>query len=216
MTRSTYMLRSLVLGSLMLGSAVQAQNTLTDPKVALKDFFWGQLYATGGKTFFCEEPFDRKSVLISEGYIYSTTWMRDSLECGTPWQCRENSADYKRMASDLHNIYPENARFDLDRRAAKFEDLPPSNITEECGYKRSFGIIEPPTRIKGDIARAMLYMITTYNLPLYGDLNQLKAWNRIDPPTDEEKDRNLKISKIQGNENPFITFPEQAEIVTLP
>ena len=134
----------------------------------------------------------------------------------TPWQCRENNRDYQRMASDLHNIVPENARFDYERRAAKFEDLPAGTAVEGCGYKRSFGIIEPPASIKGDIARALLYMHTTYGLPLYGDLNQLKTWTRIDPPSDTEMARNLRIAELQGNENPFITHPEQAEIVTLP
>ena len=116
----------------------------------------------------------------------------------------------------MHNIFPENARFDLDRRAARFEDLPDETSVESCGFKRSFGIIEPPDRIKGDIARALLYMNRAYNLPLHGDLNQLKHWNRIDPPSDEEKARNLKIADLQGNGNQFILYPELAEIVTLP
>ncbi len=210
------MVRFLVILLLPLSTHLQAQDRFTDPKSTLNDYFWAQLYQAGGTTLICQEPFERKGILITEGYVYSTTWMRDHLECGTPWQCRENSPAYQRMASDLHNVYPENSRFDLDRRAARFEDLPSDTATEGCGYKRSFGIIEPPLQVKGDIARALLYMHTTYGLPLHGDLNQLKAWTRMDPPSETEKERNLRIAEMQGNENPFITHPEQAEIVTLP
>lgn len=206
----------LLIGGTGLTPDAEAQTRNTDPKKTLKEQFWGQLYKDGGTTLFCGQTFDRKSVLVGELHVYSTTWMRDSLGCGTPWQCRERSTDYQRMASDMHNIFPEEARFELERRSAKFEELPSSNETEGCGYRRSFGIIDPPDSIKGEIARALLYMHTTYGLPLYGDLNQLKRWNRMDPPSEDEKARNLKIADLQGNENPFITYPEQAEIVTAP
>ncbi len=208
---------ALVLFAAMLSSHLaHAQDRFHDPKAVLKEHFWGDLYASGGKTFFCGEPFEKKTVTVTDSYLYAKTWMRDHLDCGTPWQCRSNSTDYQRMASDLHNIVPESTRFELDRGSAKFENLDDSVESNACGYKRAFGLIEPPDRIKGDIARAMLYMHVTYELPLYGDLNQLKSWNREDPPSDEEKERNLRISEIQGNENSFITYPSQAEIVTLP
>ena len=202
---------------ILLGSSVAlSQDRFFDPKATLKEHFWGDLYDNGGRTFFCDKPFEKKSILVTDSYIYATVWMRDYLECGTPWQCRSDNRDYQRMASDLHNIYPEESRFEIERGAAKFEDLNPKTPEEGCGYKRAFGVIEPPDRIKGDIARALLYMHATYQLPLYGDLNQLKRWNRLDPPSISEMDRNLRIADIQGNENTFITYPGQAEIVTLP
>jgi len=36
----------------------------------------------------------------------------------------------------------------------------------------------------------------------------LKAWNKLDPPNQVEKERNNTIQKIQGNRNPFVDFPE--------
>ena len=40
-------------------------------------------------------------------------------------------------------------------------------------------------------------------------IRRLKEWNRIDPPSDLERQRNRYIeSGIQGNRNPFIDFPE--------
>lgn len=38
--------------------------------------------------------------------------------------------------------------------------------------------------------------------------NMLKEWNKIDPPSEVEKLRNETVSKIQGNRNPFVDYPE--------
>ncbi|WP_241566997.1 endonuclease [Hahella sp. KA22] len=206
---------TVLLGVFMAGllNVTHAQTKFNDPKQTLKEEFWGKLYANGGKTFFCKKEFSKKSILVTESYIYSSLWIRDNLECGTPRQCRENNEAYRRMASDLHNIYPEDARFELERRAAKFEELGNEVKANECGIRQVFGIIDPPDDIKGDIARSLLYMHTTYNLPLYGNLDQLKRWSRADPPTPEEIARDIQIRELQGNSNPFITHPESADQV---
>ncbi|WP_051085404.1 hypothetical protein [Hahella ganghwensis] len=132
-----------------------AQTQLNDPKETLKNEFWGKLYSTGGETLICKKKFSKKSILVTESYIYSTLWIRDNLECGTPRQCREHSATYRRLTSDLHNIYPEDARFELERRAAKFEELDHSVPVSECNIRRVFGVIDPPDDVKGDIARSL-------------------------------------------------------------
>ena len=36
----------------------------------------------------------------------------------------------------------------------------------------------------------------------------LKAWNKIDPPSEVEKLRNDTVEKIQGNRNPFVDYPK--------
>lgn len=36
----------------------------------------------------------------------------------------------------------------------------------------------------------------------------LKAWNKLDPPSEVEKLRNQTVQKIQGNRNPFVDHPE--------
>ena len=35
----------------------------------------------------------------------------------------------------------------------------------------------------------------------------LKAWNKLDPPSNVEKQRNDTVQKIQGNRNPFVDYP---------
>lgn len=36
----------------------------------------------------------------------------------------------------------------------------------------------------------------------------LKAWNKLDPPSNVEKHRNDTVQKIQGNRNPFVDYPD--------
>ena len=203
-----------VLALCTLLNTTYAQTRFSDPKKTLEEEVWGKLYKDGGKTFFCDKTFSKKGILVTESHIYSTSWIRDHLRCGTPRQCRENDQYYRRVTSDLHNIFPADSRVELERRNAKFEELP-SNITaDNCGLKRAFQIIEPPDERKGDIARILFYMSETYDLPLIGDLNQLKRWNRIDPPSAEEIERDSKIQEIQGNGNAFVANPALIDAIS--
>ncbi|ARU55931.1 endonuclease I [Oleiphilus messinensis] len=182
-----------------------------NPKSFLKTNFWGKLYEKGGTSFYCKKEFKKKSILYDESYIYSDSWIRDHLRCGTPRQCRKNSPDYRLMVTDMHNIFPAVSKIELNRRDAKFEELGDEIAIEECGIKRSFLIMEPADDIKGDIARAIFYMSKTYDLPLVGFTSQLKRWHQSDPASREEVLRNTRVMELQGNENPFITNSRLAD-----
>ena len=85
----------------------------------------------------------------------------------------------------------------------------------------------PPSSVRGDVARAILYMGLRYRHLKVTDcpnndgddtrnqmayLSNLLEWHRIDPPTDAEKARNDRVcSRWQGNRNPFVDYPELAE-----
>jgi len=208
-TRSvTGLVTSLALFGVALAQSGPAQSENLETR------FWEQLYPEGGETFYCKKPFTQKTMLLTESHIYSTSWIREHLRCGTSKQCREESEEYQRITADLHNIVPADTRIDLERSTAIFEDLPESVAAGECGLKRSFQIIEPPHDIKGDIARAILYMVQTYNLPLKGNLYDYQRWNKIDPPSSQEIERNRKIQELQGNSNPYIDNPEAIDALS--
>lgn len=121
--------------------------------------------------------------------------------------CSEVSPKFKKMQSDMHNIYPAVNR--------------PSSIEETFDTK--FGGMweyefcseeSPSLNKRGDIARAYLYMSYQYKKPLLEGFEEtLRKWHFEDPPDDWEEQRNDKIEAIQGNRNPFIDHPEWVERV---
>mmetsp|Transcript_19776 Transcript_19776/g.44912 ORF Transcript_19776/g.44912 Transcript_19776/m.44912 type:complete len:131 (+) Transcript_19776:137-529(+) len=92
----------------------------------------------------------------------------------------------------------------------------------------------PPANMRGDLARALLYMDVRYdgdegeNVPdlvltdcpsdsgegatNMGFLSDLLRWHASDPVDNQERIRNEKIcSRYQGNRNMFVDFPEMVE-----
>lgn len=88
---------------------------------------------------------------------------------------------------------------------------------------------EPADRWKGDFARSYFYMVTSYShLTWEGEglkmldneswqalqpwaYDLFMQWNREDPVDSLERARNEVVSKIQGNRNPFIDYPNLCE-----
>lgn len=198
------------IGALLLTtslSCTSAQADVHDPENVIETQFWGNLYANGGKTFYCDKAFTSKTPLMGESYVYSTSWIKDHLQCGTARQCKRESPKYLEILSDLHNIVPADSYFDFKRKTSSFGTVPESVEANECGIRKSFNVIEPANNIKGDIARIIVYMHTTYDLPLKQPINELIQWNELDPPSPEELERNKKIAEIQGQGNVYVEQP---------
>lgn len=189
-------------------SGIQAE--VRDPSEVIDRDFWGTLYQNGGETFFCKKAFKSKGPLLSESYIYSSSWVREHLDCGTNRQCKRESKEYRNIMSDLHNIVPADSYFEFKHEQSIFGILDKSVPIKECGTREKLHLLEPADDIKGDIARILMYMHTTYKLPLIGRLSDLILWNQNDPPSESEIARDSAITKIQGNGNPFVTNPDMA------
>ncbi|TGN40039.1 endonuclease [Marinobacter confluentis] len=197
---------------LAFSSLVTGENTrFSDPESVVKNQFWGNLYADGGSTFFCNEPFSNKGFLLTDGYIYPLSQVRSALDCGTSSQCIKDDR-YRQIASDLHNIVPVSSRIEMSRRHSRYEELGSTGgAPDECGIRESAQFFEPPAGVKGDIARTVAYMVSTYNLPWAGAHRVFLGWNQMDPPDDRELTRHQLVSDIQGNENPFVLDPSLVE-----
>ncbi|WP_150909862.1 endonuclease [Marinobacter halotolerans] len=195
-----------------LPTLVTGQNTrFSDPETVIKDQFWGNLYADGGTSFFCAEPFSNKGFLLTNGYVYPLAQVRSALACGTSSQCKDNDR-YRQIASDLHNIVPVNSRIEMSRRNAQYENLSVTGVEpDECGIRQSAQFFEPPATVKGDIARTVAYMVSTYDLPWAGAHRVFLGWNESDPPDDRELTRHQMVAEIQGNKNPFVLDPSLVE-----
>ncbi|MBN7771163.1 endonuclease [Marinobacter daepoensis] len=186
---------------------VVGQNTrFSDPQQVIDNEFWGNLYAEGGSSFFCDTAFSGKGFVMSDGYIYPLADIRTALDCGTASQCRQDNR-YRQITSDLHNMVPVRTRIEMRRRNARYENLGDTTGADECGIRESAQFFEPPERVKGDVARTMAYMVDTYGLPWLGATPVLKGWSKLDPPDDRELSRHKRVAEIQGNENPFVVNP---------
>ncbi|MHA7926854.1 MAG: endonuclease [Marinobacter sp.] len=206
-----FLLIPTALGLLLTTTLVIGQNTrFSDPETVVSEHFWGNLYANGGKSFFCDTTFTTKGFVLTDGYVYPLADVRSALDCGTSRQCEQDNR-YRQIASDMHNMIPVRSRTEMGRRNARYEDLGPSVSGDECGIRQSAQFFEPPVRVKGDVARTVAYMVDTYNLPWLGSSAVFKGWNRLDPPDDGELTRHRRIAEIQGNDNPFVTNPETME-----
>lgn len=170
--------------------------------------FWSELYPDGGITLYCREsfrPFDRS---VNVEHVFPMGWVSRELRCGKRDQCRRTSSSFNRIESDMHNLYP--ARKDVNRSRAAYpfamikgerHPFPGCDLELDHQSRR----VEPSPEIRGDIARAMLYMADEYGLQLHKKQRRLMIeWHEADPPGREERRRNEIIERIQGKRNRYI------------
>lgn len=188
-----------------LHAPIQAQEKNLDD--ILDQDLWGNIYKDGGTCFYTKTPFSKNSPLFSVTYVYSESWIRDHLQCGTDRQCKRESPEYLKILSDLHNIVIAKSTLSFKLKSSMFGILDDSIAKDEYGMRTHMHVVEPREEIKGDIARIIYYMHKTYDLPVRGNLPNFILWNEIDPPSDEERARNDLIESIQGSRNPYVDDP---------
>lgn len=143
-------------------------------------------------------------------HVMPASWFGRQLQC---WQeggrkgCRQNK-EFREMEGDMHNIFPAIGELNNDRSDYRFAAVLLSDaFYGGCDFKVDFKgrKVEPRDAIKGDVARAMLYMNERYSLDLSSSQVQLyEAWAKLDPVSEEERKRNDFIKSVQGNGNRFI------------
>lgn len=126
--------------------------------------------------------------------------------------------DRSMQKSDLHHLFPTDNQMNSIRGNNPFGEVARVAKPLRCPskYGRAMNgnadVFEPPDNHKGNVARALFYFSTRYELPIdrYQE-ETLRRWHQQDPVDDEELARNEAIQKVQGNRNPFIDHPELAE-----
>lgn len=178
--------------------------------------------------------YSNRSVNGAQEYNGGTGWNREHV-----WaKSRGDFGTSKGPGTDVHHLRPCDISVNSIRNNRNFEDcvtcLDVIDNGFNTGSKRdaSLWTFEPPANVKGDIARMIFYMAVRYEgegsepdlelteilqtntskQPLHGVLSNLLDWNRQDPVSSWEQNRNLIIyNDYQGNRNPFIDYPELAE-----
>jgi len=183
--------------------------------------FWTKLYPNGGNTLYCDsvfKPFDRK---VNIEHVFPMGWVVKQLQCKSRKQCRKSSRKFNIIESDMHNLFPAQAQVNKKRGAMAYAEIKGERwIKSDCDFEidKRRRKVEPRKEIRGDIARAMLYMSDRYQLILYKKQKQLlMRWHFNDPVSAEELRRNHIIRKTQGNANPYISvsslsFKERAGV----
>ena len=122
--------------------------------------------------------------------------------------------DFPSKATDVHNLKPADPGENTSRSNDYFDNTGGTDF------------YEPRDEVKGDVARILFYMSTRYfdltlnddeqsstSLKTMGMISLLLAWNEMDPVDDFERNRNEVIYTYQGNRNPFIDYPEFADLI---
>ncbi|MNC13915.1 Extracellular deoxyribonuclease precursor [compost metagenome] len=119
------------------------------------------------------------------------------------------SDEFNKMEGDMHNLFPAIGEVNGDRANYRFSDWNGKpNQYGKCQMLVDFKDrrVQPPKGpVRGQIARAYLYMGQQYGLRLAAQQRKLfEAWDRQYPADRWECERNSRIGKLQGNTNPFI------------
>lgn len=119
------------------------------------------------------------------------------------------SDEFNTMEGDMHNLFPAIGEVNGDRANYRFSDWngKPDQYGQ-CQMLIDFKDLKvQPAKgpVRGQIARAYLYMSDRYKLRLADQQRKLfEAWDRQYPADAWECQRNQRIKQIQGNSNPFI------------
>ena len=151
--------------------------------------------------------------------VYLGTSINGNWDSGATWN-REHvwpqsllgvSADNGTVnsASDLYNLMPANPGENSSRGNSPYSEM-------GLGY-------EPRDEVKGDVARALFYMMIMYDelnlvdtapgVHEMGYLNELLQWHIDDPVDDFEMNRLEVIYGEQYNRNPFVDYPHFVELI---
>lgn len=157
---------------------------------------------------------------FSREHVFAHSWMP-----GTPY----NSPEVP-VYSDQHNLFPVKfSNVNATRSNFPFGEV----VTQTDSYldfrmgidANGDKVAEPKDNIKGDIARALMYMAVSYNgmngtwafpnfisfvIPYGQDADIIRQWHFEDLPDDYEIARNEYVYSIQGNRNPFIDSVDYA------
>lgn len=134
------------------------------------------------------------------------------LQCwidGRRKNCSKNSAQFKTMESDLHNLVPAVGEVNGDRSNFRFSDwngkpYQYGNCPMIVDFKKRS--VQPSAQSRGAIARTYLYMSERYGMALSKSQTKLmQGWNNRHSVTPWECERDRRIEKVQGWNNHFVS-----------
>lgn len=177
-----------------------------------------------GEQYVYEDPFlwwtgtGGNPATLTREHTFAQSWMPTNLGGSWPNVGGKEVSEY----NDLHHLFPTHQlNANAKRSNNPFGVVVNATYTSPTGFGKlgtdagGKTVYEPKDDQKGDLARAIFYMLVRYNginsvqwrLPSSQDLAILLTWHLQDPPSALEIARNEYISTTQKNRNPFIDNP---------
>lgn len=204
----------------LTGSALKAK--LRQIISNAKTLSYSDLTKDTGLPFTDADPEKPGNIILFYGHVSvkaSSTWNREHV-----WPKSRGWFKTSGAGSDIHHIRPEDN--DVNSRRGNLVMGKVSNGKQNLyddgtlgGYYGS--LYEPVDSVKGDVARIYMYMLIRYSqtdssYPITNVISSmalLLEWHLSDPVDEFEKLRNERSYQVQGNRNPFIDYPEFAEMI---
>lgn len=111
---------------------------------------------------------------------------------------------FVKMEADMHNLVPSIGELNGDRSNFRYAQAGGEITFTQYGKCRFYVDFKnkrayPRDEIRGDIARAYLYMSKTYHINLSKQERRLmEVWDRLDPISEWEKKKNEMIERYQN------------------
>lgn len=178
------------------------------------------------------DPKNSNNIILFYGHVSvkaawdgGTTWNREHVwPKSLSWYTSVDNGD-KGAGGDIHHIRPENPSVNSSRGNKKMGEVTGGKAVTYsngvvAGYSNS-NYFEPNDCSKGDVARIFFYMMVRYSetdssyqiTRTAQSLQMLLEWHLLDPVDELERVRNERAYGYQGNRNPFIDYPEFAELI---
>ncbi len=177
-----------------------------------------------GIAYLYEDPFlwqasSNSTGILTREHTFAQSWMPTRSLPNFPEIGGREILEY----NDLHHLFPADQNNANGVRSnhpfgivVNPNSISPTGFGKRGTDSRGITVYEPKDDQKGNLARALFYMLVRYDgergnqwrLPTNQDINVLLQWHQQDPPDALEIARNEYIASIQKNRNPFIDHPE--------
>lgn len=173
---------------------------------------------------YCEKMFTQKDFGGMQGPKPDTIPEHSVFNVEHTWPQSRFSSKFPKFfqKGDLNILYGVSTLANSSRQNLEFADVqteqsPVCPAVRRGWVRGNSGAVffEPPDHHKGNVARAIFYFSTRYQLPISEvEETSLRRWHQLDPVDQAERTRLDAIFEIQKVRNPYIDHPELVDLIS--
>lgn len=130
-----------------------------------------------------------------------------------PQKRLKSQSNFNESRTDLHHLFACASWINSIRGSMPFDEI--SGGEKVGDSEKTDSRFEPPTRAKGMVARAVLYISMMYGVEIESDEEKtLRSWNSSYAVSEFERERSARVTQVQGNHNPFVEHPSWVGLVS--